>query len=863
MRKSNQAFSLEVPEIFNTVVESNAEIRATAQGEPYSVEAPYLLCSVIELQSFDNASEGASLLEKYADTCVSSRYQAELVSRDQIDFKGRTTFVIKAKTDAVWQGQPLKFHYHFACIMLDNGLAIEFLATCEFAHAEKFLPLFETAFRSLEWQSDAVMAQALEAQIAKEEQAWNDTQRARELKKREAAEEKYDSLSFSPPDHGETFVHIQGFKADIDSEGCQWYLAQMDHRFYAELAMKIEDVDVAIGKKLLSDWKSDDGEVSISFYADNVYENGIPTGRFKLKNGKVEGNHQVDLQVHNFEYSLGFNGLVYLQDGWVGVDGWLQDEFNVDHKFRLQCYKKFDPGTLDWQYYRFSEKELPHAPAETVRHIIYEDAAMTGFPPKILECTHLKTLWLSGGTTEWQGTVISTYAPIKQIPDALGRLVRLTSLSLKNLAVDTLPESLGNLQDLESLYVHACTLTSVPGSVLRLPKLKSLTLDRTEIKELPGPTHLPELMTLRLEGNLLKTLPESLVDQPKLKTLYLKDNPWEYLPQALGDARYTIELPIGEKQRLLDFSYKGADGKGVVTWDDTVFYAQNDKELIAPVAQYIADAGLDDCKEALLALTKRAIGFTMGEEDTYGSVGSHRFGGYPDLPQSIPYPKFYNEYKKKELAYEFIAQINCTDIAPLQAYLPRTGLLYFFLTTHHGVYGGSRPAKVIWHPGGTEELTSGKTLDFTVDDFFEAMDVPPYTPYMAQAFAINSLPDLYAYDQNAHWFKVKGGEALYKKLEEEDSRDTDRLYDILEEPVNKLYPHDFAMNGYMFTQHESPELQASLALKGDPEDWIILLKVASRGDFQWGDAGDLAFVIHKSDLAQGHFGNVFCTLESS
>jgi len=32
---------------------------------------------------------------------------------------------------------------------------------------------------------------------------------------------------------------------------------------------------------------------------------------------------------------------------------------------------------------------------------------------------------------------------------------------------------------------------------------------------------------------------------------------------------------------------------------------------------------------------------------------------------------------------------------------------------------------------------------------------------------------------------------------------------------------------------------------------------------QWGDAGDLFFVIHKSDLAKGDFSNVFITMESS
>lgn len=71
------------------------------------------------------------------------------------------------------------------------------------------------------------------------------------------------------------------------------------------------------------------------------------------------------------------------------------------------------------------------------------------------------------------------------------------------------------------------------------------------------------------------------------------------------------------------------------------------------------------------------------------------------------------------------------------------------------------------------------------------------------------------------------------------------LYETFEEPVNFPLESDHAINSYGFTQHESPELQAALACKGNPEDWTILLAVKSRGDFQWGDAGDLFFVIHK------------------
>ncbi len=74
---------------------------------------------------------------------------------------------------------------------------------------------------------------------------------------------------------------------------------------------------------------------------------------------------------------------------------------------------------------------------------------------------------------------------------------------------------------------------------------------------------------------------------------------------------------------------------------------------------------------------------------------------------------------------------------------------------------------------------------------------------------------------------------------------------------------DHKTNAYGFSQHEFPEHEAALAMKGSPGDWIILLEVSSQGDFQWGDAGELFFVIHKSDLLKQDFSNVFCTMYSS
>ncbi len=180
--------------------------------------------------------------------------------------------------------------------------------------------------------------------------------------------------------------------------------------------------------------------------------------------------------------------------------------------------------------------------------------------------------------------------------------------------------------------------------------------------------------------------------------------------------------------------------------------------------------------DALRFLVKRGVGLTLKDRESYSLLGNHRVGGMPDLPPAIPYPRFPSaDAPGKSYAYEFLCQIDCAAVATAQDYLPRTGFLYFFLSTLHDLYGSGdeRAARVLWYDGARESLVSGAQL---------------------------RVPQ---------------------------------------------------------------EHQASLVLKGAPEEWTILFHVTSCGDFQWGDAGDLFFVAHKSDVALCDFSRVFCTLESS
>lgn len=755
------------------------------------------------------------------------------------------------KTDTELQGQHFNIRYFNSCVLLDDQWCLDFQFVYEAALSDNYEPIVEALFQSINpLQSAKQWEEARLSDIEQSEKDYQSDRQAEERKRQEQKELRYQQLQFNPA-QSEAAPTLGAFDFQWLANSIHWYID--NQQLSIQFSIKACKPKKAIKGKLLSEW-SDDGEISFRITVSGIYNNAVPTGTYRLKEGKDQ-QHLVSLWKDNLDYGLDFNGYLFLQDGWVALVGWLENEYD-EISFPVSIYRQFDLNDLDWSLYRFSKAEFETAPVDQVRYLNYEDDKLAVFPEKILQCQQLQELSIKGGKTEWiTNRYVSHYAPLSIIPGNLGQLSQLKRLSFLNLQIKELPESLGDLLLLNSIYIHACPIECLPESLFQLTKLKSLSVSRTPLKALPENIHLPNIKYISLTENQLTTLPASLALQPDIHSLHLENNPWEYLPEEYNDLE-KINLDLEDKKRLLNYEYQGADGTGLVAWDDAVFFAEHDQALIDPVKDIFQVLNNPIYTETLVSLSKRAIGFAQGDRDDYSTLGSHRFGGYPDFPASITYPANYNGYDKKEYQYEFIAQINLSYIASLQTYLPRTGILYFFLTTQYDI-SEPCPTRVIWYDGD-EPLVSGKNIDFEEGDFYE---VPPYAPYKADAFVMNSMPSFYSIDQNPHWF-VSDKTKVLKGIDWDDDKDF-CMYDNIETPIEELKPHDFAINSYMFTQHESPELQAALDLRGNAEDWIILLKVSSAGDFQWCDAGNLAFVIHKSDLAKGDFSQVFATLESS
>ena len=749
----------------------------------------------------------------------------------------------------------------FVNIPLDEEFCQEFSAVCRPDQREEFEPLFWETIRTAEYRGDRAEAIRIQEEAREELYARVDALAAKaealtaDLPRGVAPGTAPEPPSFEPfviPEDGSSLFRMGEFELAFVEDETTVGTTSFTHEFGFEFVGRAADPSAAAKAQLTSEY-NDDGEIKFPIYFTGAYrKGGVPEASLDFESGKCKSPY-INPSIDGLEYGLEFTGRVEVVAGWISIRGRVACSYDESQpSFDVEIRRAFDPSTIDWTQYRFgSLDELDAARVEEVHYFFLNADDLDRFPEKLLRCRSLKQLGISRVGSGERGAL--------EVPEDLGSLKNLESLSIRGFKLESLPESVGELQRLETLQLPGAGLDALPSGVWKLAHLNYLFLDGNALMELPAEVDLPELYSIDLENNRLATIPETFARQPKLRRIKLDGNPLESLPDVYNDADVELELSSVDKRRLLDFEYRGAGGRGLVPWDEDQFYVRSDSALAAATRGRLDASEWTDFADGIQFLLKRGVGLNESGKDDYTAIGNHRFGGMPDLPSSIPYPHFTQSDDEKNLAYEFIGQINCADIAPHQGYLPRSGMLYFFLTTLHDLYGGSSTsaAKVIHFDSSTEKLVSGKDLQIPADKYYEMVD-DAHEALCVTAAPMVSMPEFYGARQNEHLFRGPAT-ALKEAQDELEGLDEDPG---LREVCGGEIP-DFAINAYVFTQHEDPEHQVSLRQKGNPEDWVVLLMVGSSGSFMWGDAGTLSYVIHKSDLAQGDFSNVHCTLESS
>lgn len=146
-----------------------------------------------------------------------------------------------------------------------------------------------------------------------------------------------------------------------------------------------------------------------------------------------------------------------------------------------------------------------------LRVVQLEYCALMEVPAGLLQLTGVQKLSLEGNR-------------MVQLPEELGALTNLEALVLgHNLDLRDLPDSMSRLTKLTELDVHSCELAAVPACVCQLPALLDLKLSFNVLRDLPGGAYLTGLTRLDIGANMLEELPPALHQASALQELLIDD----------------------------------------------------------------------------------------------------------------------------------------------------------------------------------------------------------------------------------------------------------------------------------------------------------------------------------------------------
>lgn len=796
---SVKTFSVSFPSVYEHIL----TVREHVMGEHRKDDACLSYVSIrLEEMSFYDEYKGDDLLARFQESCLEERGAIEVIADKTLQVAGLRCDIRTARSA---NGD----FYYFGLLPVSSEYGYTFIGDCKSDSQEFYEPLFDEILQSLQYFGDPA-------------ETWMEGEEAFKSLIDDAIEDNRNITPFSVPADGQEYWRIGSHMFALSGERL-CYISDGDGALYVKIEAQAPDYIDLEQSDIINSYN--DRKVYLQFYFKGIYHSGIPTGKFRFEKNN-DSSYLSSFWKEGFHYLQDLTAEVSLEEGWLGINGF----FN---QYPVELAIKLPIENLVWENYSFlSEQEVSTAPPDIVRQLLLTDPYPGMLEETIRSLTQLKVLSIDFRDGKQA-------ADFTEVPKAVKCLKELRKLSLMSVsALDNLPQWLGDLKKLETIHLSGSKVEGIHPYILQLPVLKELYLAGNQLQSIHSA--LPEkLETLVLTNNRLTSVPESVT---RLKYLNIEKNPLQQLPAELEKIP-RLNLELKKKMALLDYTYKGADGKGMAPYDDHHFFAKYDPELLQLLETLISAARLERFKEGLINRTRKSVALKTTEEDTYLEKGNHRFGGLPDLPPGLNYPSFIVG-KEQVRGFKFIAQINCTAIAHLQDYLPRTGILYFFVNDLEQ----TKP-KVLYYDGDSSDLQSAKDLDIETE-FIHDDDI--YTPFRVESGKYPNIPAIY------------NTVSLYPELTdlEEMSDEAEQLKNGLEacsiSPVH-------SMNSYVFKQHGTPEMEAVNEKRGKPEDWMVLLRVSSDDNpgFCFWDAGELYFVIHKSDLVKKDFSNVYCGLESS
>ena len=537
----------------------------------------------------------------------------------------------------------------------------------------------------------------------------------------------------------------------------------------------------------------------------------------------------VGFETYGFPERVKFHGIIDVQKGYVHIKGVFKRDFGEQKtSIPVEILKCFDPQPLIP-----ARKIYSLATAENVNPLeVYElniaKGTFTEFPQEVLGFKNLESIWAGAGTR----------FEFENIPEEFYTLTKLHTIQFFGTRLKTLSERIGQLQKLEEITIQSSQLSVLPDSICALPQLTKLSF----------------------RYNQLLRLPSGIGKLPKLKELDIRGNNFETLPQSLRDI-YAVEVDRKHRKYFMDTSYKSENQNPI---KEALYDLSNyPVEKLQLEKSILAIPELKEFKDLIVDYSTMATYLILDKEEKEIPIGKSKVGGAPDLPKELEHPT-----NKNGLLYIFHAQLNCADIAPFQKYLPRTGMLYFFVNDEESV---QRP--LVLFSKNTQDLSRTiytEETKFTDGDFDNRFRKVVGVTFQNAV----SIPNFYnssnhgeeRYPKYADLWKGLDEDSLYEKIDLLDEN-VEQLEEKLQAPLafdnGHIQLRTHSLNSSVFTQHESPQEIAAAKFGGEPTEWLVLLNMESVGEFSLWDAGTLTYCIHKKDLAIGDFSRVSASIESS
>ncbi|AXT50893.1 DUF1963 domain-containing protein [Aquimarina sp. BL5] len=534
-------------------------------------------------------------------------------------------------------------------------------------------------------------------------------------------------------------------------------------------------------------------------------------------------------EVYGFPERVKFHGIIDLQEGYVHIKGELKSEFDEKKPgIPIEVLKCFDPKPLLPKRKQYTLEQARDENPLDVYSLSIGKGVFTKFPEEILAFKNLENLWIGG----------QAQSSFSTLPDSFFELKELHTIQIYSSDIDEISEKIDQLQKLEELTIRSAYLRLLPDTICNLSKLSLISFEYNQLIDLPKNIGLmPSLKELNVIGNEFKKLPKNLTNIYNVKI----DRKHIKLYQEIG---YKSDNPLEIDEILYDLSQ----------------YPEQKAELEKLILKI---PELKEYKNLILDYSTLATYLVLNTEQKEIPIGVSKVGGGPDLPKDWEHPA-----NKNGLLYIFHAQINCKEIAAYQQYLPRKGMLYFFINDEEYAQN-----PIVLYAENIKELVRfeySENTEFTDNNF----DSCPRSAVAVTFRNAISVPVFYnsfnhgteRYPKYASLWEGEDTDEANRRIEFfeeymeqlEDSIDTPLA---LDSDYVKLTTH--SIHSSVFTQHESPQEIAAAKFGGEPTEWVVLLNMESVDEFSFWDAGTLTYCIHKKDLAIKDFSKISASIESS